>query len=228
MILLDVLGELLYPPKCVLCRRLLQKGEVDLCRGCRINAPLYPYGAKNLPPKGKVNLHFLDSITAIWYYEGSVRRSLLRFKFYRAPHLASGYGRMLAAKLRQELPQGVDYITWVPVSARRRFQRGYDQAELLSRALSRELGIPIARMLKKVRNNPPQSGIASPEARRANVLGAYVPAGKISITGKRILLVDDIFTTGATCEECARVLSAMGAKEIHCAAVASAHKHNKK
>ncbi len=227
MMMLDVLGELLYPPKCVLCRRLLQNGEVDLCRDCRINAPLYPYGAKNLPPKGKVNLPFLDSFTAIWYYEGNVRKSLLRFKFYRAPHLANGYGRMLAAKLMQELPQGVDYITWVPVSTRRRLKRGYDQAELLARALAKEMKIPIGRMLKKVRHNPPQSGIAAPEARRANVLGAYVPAGKLSITGKRILLVDDIFTTGATCEECARVLSAMGAKEIHCAVVASANKSKK-
>jgi len=227
MTALDILGELLYPPKCALCRRLLRKGEVDLCRGCRENAPLYPYGAKNLPPKGKVNLHFLDSFTAIWYYEGSVRKSLLRFKFYRAPHLANGYGRMLAAKLRQELPQGADYITWVPVSARRRFQRGYDQAELLARALAKERKLPIARLLKKVRHNPPQSGLSSTEERRANVLGAYVPAGKVSVKGKRILLVDDIFTTGATCEECARVLTAMGAKEIHCAAVASAHKSNK-
>ena len=227
MMVLDILGELLYPPKCVLCRRLLQKGEVDLCRDCRVNAPVYPYGAKNLPPKGKVNLHFLDSFTAIWYYEESVRRSLHRFKFYRAPHLANGYGRMLAAKLIQELPQGVDCITWVPVSTRRRLRRGYDQAELLARALARELKIPIARTLKKVRHNPPQSGIVSPEARRANVLGAYVPVGKLSIAGKRILLVDDIFTTGSTCEECARVLSAMGAKEIHCAAVASAHKREK-
>lgn len=227
MIMLDALGKLLYPPKCVLCRKLLQKGEVDLCRECRANAPRYPYGAKNFPPKGKVNLHFLDSFTAIWYYEGNVRRSLLRFKFYRAPQLANGYGRLLAAKLSQELPQGVDYITWVPVSTRRRLKRGYDQAELLARALAREWKVPIVRTLKKVHHNPPQSGITSPEARRANVLGVYVPAGKASIAGKRVLLVDDIFTTGSTCEECASVLSAMGAKEIHCATVASAHKHEK-
>lgn len=225
MNLLDALGELLYPPKCALCRRLLRPGEVDLCRSCRENAPEYPWGAKNLPPKGKLNLHFLDSFTAIWYYEGNVRRSLLRFKFYRAPHLGTGYGRLLAAKVGQELPEGADYITWVPISSLRRFRRGYDQGELLARALARELAIPPARLLKKVRHNPPQSGLSSPEERRANVLGAYVPAGSRSIEGKRILLVDDIFTTGATCEECARVLRAMGAGEIHCAAVAAAKKH---
>ncbi len=222
MSVLDVLGELLYPPKCVLCRRLLRSGEVDLCRECRENAPEYPYGPKNLPPKGKLNLHFLDSFTAIWYYEGSVRKSILRYKFYRAPHLASGFGRLLAAKVARELPEGVDYVTWVPVSALRRLHRGYDQAELLARAAAREGKLPIARLLKKKRHNPPQSGLSSPEERRANVLGAYVPAGSCNIVGKRILLVDDVFTTGATSEECARVLRAMGAAQVHCAVAASA------
>ena len=79
-------------------------------------------------------------------------------------------------------------------------------------------------LLKKVRHNRPQSGISDASKRRANVLGAYREVNRQAIAGKRILLLDDILTTGATASEAARVLLTSGAKEIHCAAVAAARK----
>ena len=78
--------------------------------------------------------------------------------------------------------------------------------------------------LKKIRNNRPQSRLKDAQARRANVLGAYRIAGNVSLQGKRVLLLDDILTTGATAGECARVLLVAGAKEVHCAAIAAARK----
>ena len=77
------------------------------------------------------------------------------------------------------------------------------------------------KLLRKIRNNPPQSGLNSVSARKANVLGIYKAVDGIDIRGKRIILVDDIFTTGATMNECARVLLSAGAKEVHGAAVAA-------
>ena len=214
------LMNLLFPPKCILCGKLLERQEQDLCRECRVDSPEYPVR--------KENRQFLDSFTAVWYYEGTVRRSLLRYKFYGARSFASGYGRLLAMKLLQSNPDGFDCLTWVPVSPLRKLRRGYDQVELLAKAVGRELGMEPVPLLKKVRHNRPQSGISDAAKRRANVLGVYREVNREDIAGKRILLLDDIITTGATAGECARILLTAGAGEVYCAAVACARYKSKK
>ena len=208
--------QLLFPAKCILCRTVLKENETDLCRKCRIEAPRCPVL--------KRRTQFLDSFAAVWYYEGSVRGSLLRFKFHGARSYASAYGRLLAMVLREEYPEGLDILTWVPVSPLRKWIRGYDQAELLARAVGRELDMVPVQTLKKIRHNRRQSRIADDARRRANVLGAYRIGKSADVSGKRVLLLDDIYTTGATVGECARVLRTAGAKEVHCAAIAAARK----
>ncbi len=210
------IGDLLFPPKCVLCGNVLEKEELDLCKDCRMDAPEYP--------NRKSKRQFLDSFAAVWYYEGNVRKSLLRYKFHNARSFAAPYGRLLAMKLLELYPEGFDVLTWVPVSRLRKLRRGYDQVELLAKAVGKELGMDPVPLLKKVRHNRPQSGITGAEKRRANVLGAYRETDREAIAGRRILLLDDILTTGATAGECARVLKTAGAKEVHCAAVAAARK----
>ena len=207
---------LLFPPKCVLCGTLLEKEETDLCGRCRVEAPEFPCG--------KRKLQFLDSFTAVWYYEGNVRRSLLRYKFYGARSFAAPYGRILAMKLLREYPEGFDLLTWVPVSRLRRLRRGYDQVELLAKAVGRELGMTPVPLLKKLRNNRQQSRIQGAAQRRANVLGVYRAVDPGAMEDKRVLLLDDILTTGATAGEAARVLLTAGAKEVHCAVIAAARK----
>ncbi len=216
MNLFHLLWDLLFPAKCVLCGKLLEKQETDLCRSCRKDAPFYP--------NRKSRAQFLDSFTAVWYYEGNVRRSLLRYKFYGKRSHAVPYGRLLAMKILEQYPDGFDVLTWVPVSPLRKFRRGYDQAELLAKAVGKELGMQPIPLLKKVRHNRPQSGIHGGPQRRANVLGVYQALSPEAIGSQRILLLDDILTTGATAGEAARVLLTAGAKEVHCAAVAAARK----
>lgn len=216
MRLYEYLLDLVFPRKCILCGRLLERQEQDLCRKCRVEGPEYP-GTKD-------NIQFLDSFTAVWYYEGDVRSSLLRYKFQDARCYADSYGRLLAMKLLEAHPEGFDCLTWVPISRLRNLKRGYDQVELLAQAVGRELGMTPVPLLKKVRHNRPQSGISDAAKRRGNVLGAYRERNRDQIPGKRILLLDDILTTGATAGECARVLLTAGAKEVHCAAIAAARK----
>ena len=216
MKLYHFLMELLFPSKCVLCRQILKNGEIDLCKSCRTDAPEYP--------NRKNKLQFLDSFAAVWYYEGNVRGSLLRYKFHNARSYSVSYGRILAMKLLREYPEGFDVLTWVPVSRLRKLRRGYDQVELLAAAVGKELGMPPVPTLKKIRNNRPQSRMKGAEARRANVLGVYRIFDGADVKGKRVLLLDDILTTGATAGECARVLLSAGAKEVHCAVVAAARK----
>ena len=128
---------------------------------------------------------------------------------------------------KQDMTQ-FDILTWAPISPFRRLKRGYDQCELLAQAVAEELGLTAVRTLKKVRNVPPQSTIRGAAARRANVLGAYRAVSDVPLQGKRILLLDDIITTGATVSECARVLLTAGAKEVYCGAVAAASHDDKK
>jgi len=208
--------RLLFPRKCMLCRKLLRRGELDLCPACREETEPWR------DPKRKYQ--FLDSFTAVWYYEGYVRSSILRFKFYRATHLAGGFGRRLALRLQDRFPEDFDLVTWVPVSTLRKLRRGYDQSALLAKALGKELGTEPVSTLKKIRNNKTQSSLHDSAHRRANVLGAYRVINADAVRGKRVLLVDDVFTTGATAGECARMLLTAGAKEVHCAAIAAARK----
>lgn len=205
--------ELLFPRKCILCRRFLGKDETDLCHRCRVDSPEYRYGRKKVPRTA--------DLTAVWFYEGEVRDSILRYKFGNARHYASPYGRLLAMRIRQDLPEP-DVITWVPISPKRLRERGFDQVELLAKAVSAELEIEAVPMLDKFRENKANSSLTSPEERRANVLGVYRPVSPKQICGKRVLLLDDIVTTGATASECARVLLTAGAEEVLFAAIAAA------
>ena len=115
-----------------------------------------------------------------------------------------------------------DVLTWVPISARRQWQRGYDQGEQLALAVGKELGVSPVKCLKKHRNNRPQAELGDASQRRANVLGVYRCIRPELVRGKRVLLLDDVITTGATAGECARVLLTAGAKAVLCATVAAA------
>lgn len=212
--------NLLFPEKCVLCGRLLKKEELDLCHRCRVEAPDCPISGNKLP--------FIDSWAAVWYYEDAARKSVLRYKFGGRRSYAIAYGRLLAMKLQREYPEGFDLLTYVPTGRWRKWKRGYDQVELLAKEVGQQLGIEPKPLLKKVRRTRVQSRIRGEARRRANVLGAYAVTEPEQGKGKRILLLDDIITTGSTLGECARVLLTAGAKEVHCGAVAKArHRKNK-
>lgn len=215
----NFLTDLLFPPKCILCGKLLRKGEIDLCHNCRSSAPWFETSHRNIP--------HLATWTSIWYYEDMVRDSLLRYKFCSARSYSHAYGRLLAIRILEKTDTEDAVLTWVPVSRQRKWKRGYDQDQLLAEAVGKELGIPPIATLRKIRNNPPQSGITGAAQRKANVLGVYKPVKTHQFSGRRVILVDDILTTGATASECARVLLTAGAREVICATVAVAHhQHN--
>ena len=215
----DRLLRILFPPKCILCKKLLREAETDLCHECREHAPVFS--------KEKINFSFIARWTAVWYYKDTVRTGLLQYKFYGRRSSADGFARALAMKLHRESMACPDVLVWVPISRLRKFTRGYDQVELLTEALSKELGIPAVRALRKIRHKPPQSSLKTAAERRANVLGVYRVVCPEAVAGKRVLLIDDVITTGATVSECARMLTMAGAAEVACAAVAAAP-HDKK
>ena len=106
-----------------------------------------------------------------------------------------------------------DIITPVPLHPSRKRERGYNQSELLARGISKSTGIPMtAELLARIRNTPPQVSMSTPEERRKNVVGAFECVGDVA--GKRVLLVDDVVTTGATVAECSAQLRNAGAASV--------------
>lgn len=215
---LDRLRDLLFPPRCVFCRKILKDGL--LCPDCR----------DKLPRCGRVITRgeFFSKCCAPLFYTGSVRDALLRYKFNGRRGYAALFAQLMAESVGEELAGEYDIVTWVPVSARRLHERGYDQAELLARSLAAILGAPVERLLKKSRHTNANSSLSGRAARAANILGAYEAIDRETVRGKRVLLIDDIFTTGATMSECARILLMAGAEDVVCCTVACAGEKNRK
>jgi len=205
--------DILFPPRCVFCAALLYKGSKGICPECLEKLPLTGNHASQ---KGQ----FYSLCVSPLYYEDDVRESLLRYKFKSSTGYAEHYGKLMAECVRKELSGRYDFISWVPLSKKRLKERGYDQARLLAEALAGELDAELKGSLEKTRNSPKQSTMGSPEKRRANISGAYRVTDRALVEGKRILLIDDIITSGSTLAECARMLRQSGAAEVVCATVA--------
>lgn len=141
--LFSQLLDLLYPPKCVFCRRLLRPEEHDVCARCAHELEPIPAPLR----RGQ----FYTECYAVYPYEGVVAESLRRFKFSGQSQYAASFGRMLAPLLRTA---PFEVLSWVPVSAKRRRSRGYDQTELLAHAVAKELELPCTQTLQKIATIP--------------------------------------------------------------------------
>ena len=205
--------DLLLPPRCVLCRRFLESSGQTLCGRCSHDLPEHELPVKSVP--------YIKKTAAPFHYEGLIREAILRYKFESIRAYSRQFAIWMTERIKAELDGMFELITWVPCSRRRKWVRGYDQSELLAKELSVLLQVPCRRLLRKVRHTPKQSRQRDAAARRANVLGAYATIAPEKILGKRILLVDDILTTGATLSECGKMLCMAGADDPVCAVIAA-------
>ena len=210
--------DLLFPPKCIFCGKMMERGKI--CPACEKEL-----SAMELPKK-RVLSGGMTCISAL-PYEEIVRQSILRFKFEGRDFYAEVYGELMARTAALELADCFDLVTWVPVSKERRRERGYDQSELLAKEMCRHWDTVPLRTLEKTQHNPAQSGLNSPEQRRANVLGVYEAVKRENFAGKRVLLVDDILTTGSTVQEAARVLKLAGAEDVTVLTLAAAREEKR-
>lgn len=206
--------DILFPPKCTFCGKVIIRHTQCLCDKCSSNLP-YTKGAQ-CSQKGD----FFDTCVSPLFYEDDVRKSILRFKFKSIISYTECYGRQMADCVRDNLAGQYDLITWVPLSIKRAKTRGYDQAMLLAMAVALELDNVAVDTLVKNLHVQPQSSIEDSEKRRANVSGVYDIKDAELIAERKILLVDDIITTGATLSECARTLLLGGAESVVCATLA--------
>lgn len=211
MMIAEKILNLLYPAKCCFCHKLTE-GEM-VCRKC---LDKLPYTGSNACQNCFGNI---AACVSPLYYDADVKESILRYKFSSVTSYASVYSDFIA-KCVDENHITCDIITWVPLSRIRRWKRGYNQAELIALELAARLQLTSEVLLRKIRNNPAQSGTGNAAKRKANVQGVYKTINDDYIRGKRILLVDDVVTTGATLSECARMLKKAGCREVYAATLA--------
>jgi len=231
-------GHLAFPNSCSICdvpeaeRDEFRHGLCNECRRSVANDPFHacPRCALTIGPHADTeggcakcrdeSLGF-DSAIRLGPYDGRLRSAVLRMKSGGGEALAEMMGRVFwetaCSRLRTV---GFDAVVPVPLHWRRRWVRGYDQAAAVARELAFGLGTTFGpRYLRRVRHTPQQVQ-PSATARRENVRGAFLVGRRTSLAGKRILLVDDVMTTGSTLSEAARMLRDGGAKSISVAILA--------
>lgn len=229
MKLIQSMINLLYPRRCPFCDGILERQEPYLCREC-LPRMAFLTGAVCLScgkPLEKdqeeycfdcrKKRHAFTMARAPFLYRGVVKESLMRFKYLGRAEYALFYGRaMTEYGRRQQIFAGKDLILPVPVHSARRIQRGYNQAELLARQISRHTGIPMeAGLLLRKRRTTAQKAVGG-EGRGRNLEGAFSLSkkGRQALKGRQILLVDDIYTTGSTVDALSLVLLAAGAGSV--------------
>ncbi|MCC8100197.1 MAG: ComF family protein [Clostridiales bacterium] len=204
--------DTLYPPKCYLCGGLLEAGTV--CQKCK---------AKLLVTDGDRRIQYgkhFDRCISYCFYTDQLKPAFHRYKFNGHYHYSRLFGQWMSEALDENGTGPFDFCTWVPLHRFRRWSRGYDQAELLAREVALHTGIPLVKALDKTRYTAAQSGTAHVAQRYTNVKGVYRLAKGCSVAGKRILLIDDVITTGSTLENAASALREGGAAEIVCLTLA--------
>jgi ComF family protein len=211
--------DVLYPPRCVLCERAgpflcgdcvegLPRADGARCDACWL--PLrhawYCYACEEHPAS-------LTALRSVFRYEGDIRRLVHAFKFGGQSCLAEALSQQLYEAYEQH-ELDVDVVMAVPLTGLRRRTRGYNQASLLAQNLARWLALPNVEALSRVGHTTPQAQSPSAEQRRRNVLGAFAVRDAASVAGRRVLLIDDVATTGATLNACAVELLAAGTSEV--------------
>lgn len=211
--------DLLFPPRCAWCGKVIGFTECDGC-GALLEPLRLPAGQVTVSPQTS---GYLQQAWACYRYESPVSDAIVRFKLQDEPQHFRELGRRLAARYQSEKLGGrFDLIVPVPVSPKTQRARGYNQSALLAGALSQWVGLPCdAGLLHKVKETRRQMDLERRE-RLANVLGAYGVAVPARAAGRRVLLVDDVLTTGATLNECAKTLLDAGAAACGALCVASA------
>lgn len=208
--------DLLFPPKCPYCEKILDNPRVPACPKCEAGLPWLEGKA------GERRIDFADGCWSPLAYDEVVRKAVHRYKFGRVRALGRPFGVVMAQCLTDHLAEGADLICWAPLSKQRFRQRGFNQAELMAREMGRLLSVPAEPVLMKVKDTGPQSDLAEESARRANARGAYALLPGVGLTGKRVVLVDDVVTSGATLGECAALLRQGGAEQVFCLTLARA------
>lgn len=197
----EYLLHFFWPARCAFCGKVVAPNR-HCCADCRFSL---------VPSPSPFSLPGLDCAFACAEYTSPVARAIRQFKFRNQPQLADTFAFLICERFAKALCDcHPDTICAVAMHPSKKKERGYNQADLLAQALSQRLDIPFSLLLEKCRNTAAQHTLSATD-RQQNLKDAYRALHPEQIRGKRILLVDDVITTGSTVIECARVLHQAGA-----------------
>jgi ComF family protein len=225
----------LWPRTCFVCgRRITDDRSLCVCAGCeaeltadprpacrRCSSTVGPHADTTAGcPACRTSTFRFGGVTRLGVYAGTLREAVLKAKRPEGEGLAEALGRLFAAaRETQLLADRPDVIVPVPLHWRRRWVRGHNQAEGIARGLSDVLRVPVRRGVWRVKFTAHQPA-GSRERRWANAAGAFRAVPWAGVPGLRVLLVDDVLTTGATADAAADALRGVGAAQVHVAVLA--------
>ncbi|MBQ4516004.1 MAG: ComF family protein [Clostridia bacterium] len=229
---IEKLLNFFFPSRCVLCDRVV-RDKKSVCPDCHEKLTLLSEvrtckKCSHPVPEGAVfcdvcltHPHYFTACFAAAIYKKELRRSIIKFKFYKRPDLHRGLAGLILMRLAKfDLLPKFDAVIGVPLSEKRLEERGYEQAVLIAKVIAKELGVKLLKKcIKKIKDVPAQSKLSYAK-RQQNLRGAFEITNYKKVKGKVILLVDDIYTTGATVDEISKILLEAGAKEVYVATVA--------
>lgn len=216
--------RLIFPPRCPLCDRVLAPDEKSICRGCEeiitkvrgkycmICGRQLKGNAGNVCDDCRNFPHIFAEGRSLYEYEGPVKECVYRFKYKGRKSYADAFAADAEELWGEWIKASADVIVPVPMNREKLKKRGYDQADVLARAIALEMGIPYMHLLERVKKTVPMKTLS--RGQRQNNLKNAFQVRDFDVKLKRILLVDDIYTTGSTLDECARALLQKGAAEV--------------
>ena len=220
---IEKITDLIYPNKCVLCNENIISRKEYVCEKCLKEAKPVP---KLQTLEIEENPDSKVVCVSAFRYIGNLKNAIWRFKFRGHKKYSGFFARKIVDEFQEMFKDyKFDYICFVPLRKERERNRGYNQAQCIASDISSIIGVPCKDVLVKIKNNHVQHELDLIH-RRANVKGAYGVKNPGEIQGKRILLCDDIVTSGSTLAECAKTLLKNGASSVCCCTVAYIPKLN--
>ncbi len=217
----DFLIAFLFPKRCRYCTCVIKHNE-EICRKCEDNLHeisgdiCFKCGCSKDDCVCKNHKSYYEAISAPFYYDGTASNSIKLLKFRKRTEVSDVLAEEMAKCYINNLSEySVDLVTFVPMHKKKQKERGFNQAELLTRKMCDILNLPCKELLVKTDETEDQHFLDE-NLRKGNLLGIFSTADEIDILDKRILLCDDIKTTGATLDECAKTLLIAGASDVIC------------
>ncbi|MBO5142578.1 MAG: ComF family protein [Clostridia bacterium] len=213
--------DIIFPRRCGFCNVIIN--EEYTCKKCK--KKLEYICTKDILEEVKDK--YFDYFISAYFYEDVIRIKILDFKFNNKKYLYKALSEELIYKIKS-FTNFVDCVMFVPVSLKRYIERGYNQSKMIAKFVAENIDKPLMQFVfVKIKNNKKQSSLKIDD-RIKNVKDVYKIIRKNAVKGKNILLIDDIYTTGATVNECSKILKQNGAKQVIVATVAKSVKVNKK
>lgn len=206
---------MIFLKKCIFCNRIIEnENKILICADCYSELEFLPikiYKRKDV---------LVEGLICVLKYNALLKKAIVNFKYFNKPNAYKGFGSLMSKNIMLTgVDKEIDYIIPVPLHKKRYKERGYNQSYLLSKQIAKDINVSVnTNILFRIKNTPKQSKL-NREKRLKNLDNAFMVKNKEALLNKNILLIDDVFTTGSTINECSRILKESGSKKVFVAII---------